>query len=226
MNLHSDNAYQQAFIIPPSDHRDGEVPFIRWASENDLRTTSFMTAFTIRRAALADAPELAEIAARTFEETFGTSNSPENLQAHLRSCYGVAQQSAEIADPDVITLLAYRIEELIGFAQVRRKPAPSCVVAERPIELHRFYLARSAHGAGAAALLMLAARAAARELGGQHLWLGVWERNPRAVAFYVKSGFTKVGSHDFIVGNDRQTDWVFVSPLSQQATCMSDWVPA
>lgn len=177
-----------------------------------------MSSLTIRRALPSNASALAELAARTFAETFAANNSPEDLHAHLRSSYGVAQQSAEIADPDVLTLLAYRNEELIGFAQVRRKPAPNCVVAEHPIELHRFYLARSAQGSGAATPLMIAARAAARELGGRHLWLGVWERNPRAVAFYVKSGFTKVGSHDFIVGTDRQTDWVFISPLSQQAT--------
>ena len=64
--------------------------------------------------------------------------------------------------------------------------------------------------------LMLKAREAAAELGGHHLWLGVWERNPRAIAFYLKSGFAKVGSHDFIVGSDTQTDWVFVAPLSKE----------
>ncbi len=61
---------------------------------------------------------------------------------------------------------------------------------------------------------MHAARAAAQELEGLHMWLGVWERNPRAIAFYIKSGFVEVGSHVFIVGNDRQTDLVLVSSLS------------
>jgi len=172
---------------------------------------------TIRRAVQSDASALAELAARTFAETFAADNTPEDLNAHLLSSYGVAQQSAELTDPDVLTFLAYRNAELIGFAQVRRSPAPSCVVEERPIELHRFYLARAAQGTGAAAPLMLEVRAAAEELGGRCLWLGVWERNPRAVAFYLKSGFTKVGSHEFIVGSDRQTDWVFISPLLRQA---------
>jgi ribosomal protein S18 acetylase RimI-like enzyme len=63
---------------------------------------------------------------------------------------------------------------------------------------------------------MIKACEAALELGGQHLWLGVWERNPRAIAFYLKSGFEKVGSHDFVVGGDTQTDWVFVAPLSKE----------
>ena len=173
-----------------------------------------MSAAIIRRAEVSDAALLAELAARTFAETYGADNSPENLKAHVVSSYGAAQQADELADPDVRTLLAYRNDKLIGFAQVRRKAAPACVVAEKPVELLRFYLARSAHGTGAAQSLMLRAREAAQELGGRHLWLGVWEKNPRAIAFYLKSGFVKVGSHKFVVGSDIQTDWVLNTALS------------
>jgi diamine N-acetyltransferase len=172
-----------------------------------------MSPVTIRRAVPADASLLAELAARTFAETFGADNSPEDLKAHLASAYGAVQQAGELADNDVRTLLAYANDTLIGFAQVRRKAYPICVVAEKPVELYRFYLARSAQGTGAAKPLMLKAREAAQELGGLHLWLGVWERNPRAIAFYLNSGFAKVGSHDFVVGSDTQTDWVFIAPL-------------
>ena len=175
-----------------------------------------MNSFSIRRATLSDAAALAELAGRTFTETFASDNSPEDLDSHLCASYGVPQQTAEIEDRDVTTLLALQREEPIGFAQVRRKAAPSCVTSERPVELHRFYLARLAQGKGLAAPLMRAAREAARELGGLHIWLGVWERNPRAIAFYLKSGFVQVGSHVFTVGGDRQTDLVFVSPLSAQ----------
>ena len=84
----------------------------------------------------------------------------------------------------------------------------------RPIELQRFYVDRPAHGTGVAQALMGAARQAAREFGGEHLWLGVWERNPRAIAFYTKAGFRDVGSTVFQVGPDRQTDRVLVAPLT------------
>ncbi|MBK7331222.1 MAG: GNAT family N-acetyltransferase [Betaproteobacteria bacterium] len=84
----------------------------------------------------------------------------------------------------------------------------------RPIELQRFCVDRPAHGTGVAQTLMAAARRAAREFGGEHLWLGVWERNPRAIAFYAKAGFRDVGSTVFQVGPDRQTDRVLVAPLT------------
>jgi ribosomal protein S18 acetylase RimI-like enzyme len=78
------------------------------------------------------------------------------------------------------------------------------------VELARFYVDRPWHGRGVARELMDAARAAARNLGGRTFWLGVWEHNPRAIAFYAKCGFRDVGSHKFLVGSDLQTDRVMV----------------
>jgi ribosomal protein S18 acetylase RimI-like enzyme len=167
----------------------------------------------VRRGIATDAPALAQFAARTFADTFAADNRPEDLEAHLASSYGVRQQTAELADPDVVTLLAHHDGVLVAYAQVRRRQPPPCVTQGQAVELHRFYVDRAAHGRGVARQLMLAVHDAARELGGRHLWLGVWERNPRAIAFYAKSGFVHVGSHDFFVGADRQTDRVFVAPV-------------
>ena len=63
---------------------------------------------------------------------------------------------------------------------------------------------------------MNAAIDAARARGAQTLWLGVWERNPRAVAFYEKYGFTRVGEHTFMLGDDAQTDWLFARTVSAE----------
>ena len=82
------------------------------------------------------------------------------------------------------------------------------------IELKRLYVARAWHGRGVAQALMDAALDAARARGAQKLWLGVWERNPRAVAFYAKYGFVRVGEHTFVLGGDAQTDWLFVRPVT------------
>ena len=127
---------------------------------------------------------------------------------HLARSYGIAQQTAELAHPGITTLLAYADGDLAGFAQLRQGLPPPCVTPARPIELWRLYVASPWHGRGVAQALMAAAVAAARERDGAVLWLGVWERNPRAQAFYRKSGFTVVGSQQFLVGTDTQTDHV------------------
>lgn len=172
------------------------------------------TGCMIRRGEVRDAAALAAFAARTFTETFAADNSPDDLRAHLAATYGVQQQSAELADPNVITLLAETGGELVAYAQVRRNQPPPSVTHAAPIELHRFYVDHKAHGTGLAATLIAEARSAAIELGGRHLWLGVWERNARAIAFYGKSGFIDVGSTLYLVGTDRQTDRVMVAALS------------
>ena len=167
----------------------------------------------VRRGEPSDAPALAEFAARTFVEAFGPANRREDMEAHLASAYGVAQQGRELADPKCITVLMQAGDSLVGYAQVRRAPPPACVVGEEPVELHRFYVDRPWHGQGVAQRLMEAVHAAARDLGGRTLWLGVWERNPRAIAFYQKSGWHDTGATTFCVGPDRQTDRVMVTPV-------------
>ena len=167
----------------------------------------------IYKASLDDAARLAEFAARTFEETFGTDNTAEDMARHRAASYGVAQQAAEIADPGVVTLLADDESQLAGYAQLRRNHAPVEPPLDAAVELWRFYVDRPWHGRGVAAQLMAAVRDAAPALGGRQMWLSVWERNPRAIAFYTKSGFRIAGSKDFWVGSDRQTDHVMVADL-------------
>ena len=87
------------------------------------------------------------------------------------------------------------------------------MVAPDAYELHRFYVDRPSQGTGVAQRLMAAVQDAARAAGARHLWLGVWEHNPRAIRFYAKRGFVDVGSHDFVLGADRQTDRVMLAPV-------------
>jgi diamine N-acetyltransferase len=167
----------------------------------------------IYRARIDDAARLADFAARTFAETFGAENAPDDMARHLASSYGLAQQGSEIANPDIVTLLAEDEAQLAGYAQVQRNRAPIEPPLDAAVELWRFYVDRPWHGRGVAAQLMAAAKAAGRSLGGERMWLSVWERNPRAIAFYAKHGFRIVGAKDFWVGSDRQTDHVMVSDL-------------
>ncbi len=167
----------------------------------------------IRRAMEEDAQQLAELARRTFVETFGADNAAEDMAIHVAQAFGTDIQLGQIRDPRIVTLLAECGRTMVGFAQVRQGTWPACVTGESPVELWRFYVDRPFHGRGIAQTLMHAVEEAAHQLGGRTLWLGVWERNPRAIAFYTKSGFADVGSHAFIFGTEEQTDRVMARPL-------------
>lgn len=162
----------------------------------------------IRRAVTSDAAALAEIAARTFVDTFGAQNRPEDVAAYLAKSFGVPQQRREIEEG--ITLLVEERGTLIAFAQVRRSGS-----LQGDVELARFYVDRAHHGRGVARELMDASIAAARNLG-RKMWLSVWERNPRAIRFYEKCGFVDEGTQPFIVGSDVQTDRVMTFVISER----------
>jgi diamine N-acetyltransferase len=176
---------------------------------------------TIRRGVATDASALAELAARTFRETFAADNRPEEVALHITQAYGPAQQGSELVDATITTLLVDADGQLAGYAQLRSGPAPECVTGALPLELWRFYIAQPWHGRGVAQALMQRVEVEARQRGGRTLWLGVWERNERAQAFYRKCGFADVGSHVFMVGTDPQTDRLLVravpTPLPDNA---------
>lgn len=162
----------------------------------------------VRRACGADAVPLADFAARTFDETYRDGNRPEDHAAYIAQAFGPAQQAAEIADAGTITLLAEEGLALAGYLQLDGAAPPRGTAQPDAWHLSRLYVDRPWHGRGLAQWLLDDAveRAAAR--GARALWLSVWERNPRAIAYYRKAGFEIVGTTHFDVGLDRQTDHV------------------
>jgi ribosomal protein S18 acetylase RimI-like enzyme len=170
---------------------------------------------TVRRAVLADAAPLAALAESTFRETFAADNSPEDMDLHCAQNFGAGIQAREIADPQLLTFLAEVEGALVGFAQLRLRHPSSCVAGARPAELHRIYVASQSHGRGIARSLMREVIEAAAREDSDCLWLGVWEHNPKAIAFYRKHGFRVVGDHSFMLGRDRQRDLILTAQVDE-----------
>jgi ribosomal protein S18 acetylase RimI-like enzyme len=168
----------------------------------------------VRRAHRYDAKQLAAIAEKTFRDAFAAVNTPEDIALHCRRSYSEAIQADEIANPNMVTLLCEHGGRLVGFAQLRWSKAPSCVVADAPGEIQRLYVARDCHGTGVAHDLMNACIDQLTIYQSDVVWLGVWERNSRAIAFYRKFGFREVGAHVFPLGNDPQRDIVMARPVT------------
>jgi ribosomal protein S18 acetylase RimI-like enzyme len=170
----------------------------------------------LRRAVAGDAPSLAVLAERTFRDAFGARNSPENMDLHCAKYFGPDIQAREIADRAIVTTLALDAGRLVGFSQMMPSKPHADVRAERPAELNRIYVESAWHGKGVAQALMQDAIANAAAAGGDVLWLGVWEHNPKAIAFYRKCGFEPVGSHAFMLGAERQRDLVMALRLARR----------
>ena len=162
----------------------------------------------LRVAKEGDAASLATIAEATFRDSFAQFNSESDMNAHCAKRFGTARQLAEIQDPQMLTILVEGKTGLIAFGQLRAGHAPTCVQGRNTREILRLYVDRTWHGKGIAQTLMSNLIDYAVQSGADGVWLGVWEHNPRAIAFYRKSGFQSVGEHEFVLGTEHQRDVV------------------
>ncbi len=167
----------------------------------------------IRKATTDDAGALAALAAVTFPLACPPSSSPQDIAEHLANTLSERHFQAYLADPDVIILVIDAGGDLRGYSLLVNRPAEDQDVVSAleilpSVELSKCYVHPEHHGLGAAAELMHASLAAAAEAGGQGVWLGVNSQNARAIRFYEKSGFRKVGTKSFRLGSTVEHDFV------------------
>jgi GNAT superfamily N-acetyltransferase len=156
-----------------------------------------------------DAQALAEFAAKAFSDTYRESDDPTDIASYVAEHFNVPAVSSVLRDPACTTLLAESAKRIAGYAVLKFAEAPRCVTSPSPIELARLYLGIEFIGQGLGTQLMRAAHAEARRLGGETLWLGVYDRNVRAVQFYERFGFRKVGNKEFLFGGRIYIDPIF-----------------
>lgn len=165
--------------------------------------------FTIRNACADDVDLLTNIGRKTFEESFAEFNTQENMANYLAKAFNVTRQKEELAQPGSLFLIAEVNGTAVGYARLLAgKGGETCLTGKNSIELVRIYLFNNCIGKGYGSQLMDACLEEARKRSHDSVWLGVWEKNDRAIRFYEKWGFIKVGLHVFHLGNESQTDHI------------------
>lgn len=168
----------------------------------------------IRYGTTEDAKMLSELGAKTFYHTFARDNTPENMDAYLKRSFSPEIQFHELSQPDIIFLIAEFEEIPIGYAQLVLNSKDEAIKGTRPLEIRRIYALQEYLGKGVGKELMQATFREARRRGCDCVWLGVWEKNQRAIDFYKKWGFREMGTHLFSVGDDPQNDFVMELELT------------
>ena len=166
-------------------------------------------AATIRRAGLDDAPVLATLGARTFTESFGQLYSDEDLQAFIDESHTPAAYGRVLTDPAYALWLAEDDGHAVGYALAGPSGLPHADVAPGDGELKRLYMLASAQGGGVGARLFEQALAWLERAGPRTLWISVWSENYGAQRFYARYGFQHVGEYEFIVGQQRDREFIF-----------------
>ena len=151
---------------------------------------------------------LSELGAKTFYETFAKDNTPENIDLYIKESFSPEIQFNELSEPEVFFLIAESEGIPIGYAQLIMNSKDESIKGTGPLEIRRIYASQAYLGKGVGKELMKATISEARQRGCDCVWLGVWEKNQRAIDFYKKWGFREVGTHIFMLGDDPQMDFI------------------
>lgn len=168
----------------------------------------------IRYATQDDAELIAGLSRRTFYDTFASQNTVENMEKFMNEQFTHEGLAGEVGSPSNIFIIAEVGAEVAGYARLREISNPSA--DELPsIEIARIYAVQGMIGKGIGNALMKKCIDIAYEMGKRVIWLGVWEKNERAIQFYIRWGFEKYGEHDFVLGDDVQKDWLMRKTINQ-----------
>jgi ribosomal protein S18 acetylase RimI-like enzyme len=168
----------------------------------------------ILRATLADALALSVLSAAVFPLGCPANTPPQDLADYISREHTPERYRAMLQDGRFAILMAKVANDLAGLALLAKAPSPAATQPSSALELRRFYIDSSYHGRGVANVLMEAVLALAAERGEPSLWLSAFSGNGRAIAFYKRWGFRIAGEHDFIVGTDRQRDYLMLHEAS------------
>ena len=160
----------------------------------------------IKKVTIKDIDQLQKIGRQTFEETFSESNTEENLKTYLDKGFSTEKMTVELHDKNSVFYFVTRDNNVIGYLKLNFGASQTELKDQKALEIERIYVLNQFHGKKIGPILYDKAIEIARQKNVDYVWLGVWEKNQRAISFYQKNGFIEFDSHIFKLGNDEQTD--------------------
>jgi ribosomal protein S18 acetylase RimI-like enzyme len=168
----------------------------------------------IKRVFFNDVNQLQEIARQTFYETFSEQNTIEDMQNYLENNLSSDKLKQELEDINSEFYFSIFDNKVIGYLKINYGQAQTELKDQKSVEIERIYVLKTYHGKNIGQVLYEKALDIASMTRAHSVWLGVWEKNMRAINFYKKNGFVEFDKHIFKLGNDNQTDIMMRLPLA------------
>ncbi|SEM51511.1 Ribosomal protein S18 acetylase RimI [Mesobacillus persicus] len=168
---------------------------------------------SIKKCTLEDLLILQKISYETFNDTFKDQNSPENMDAYMERAFNLGQLEKELANFSSEFFFVYLHNEVAGYLKVNTNGAQSEEMGDDSLEIERIYIKNIFQKHGLGKHLLHKAMELAMEGNKHKIWLGVWEKNENAIAFYERMGFVQTGAHSFYMGDEEQTDFIMEKTL-------------
>lgn len=151
---------------------------------------------------------LQSLSRESFFESFAQDNTEANMQHHMATSFALDKLTRELNNPHSEFYVAFLEAQPIGYIKLNFGEAQTELQDPKAVEIERIYVRKAFQGRKVGQLLFDWAMQIAKERQADYIWLGVWEKNSKAIAFYQKNGFITFDQHIFMIGDDPQTDWM------------------
>jgi ribosomal protein S18 acetylase RimI-like enzyme len=170
---------------------------------------------TIQKVQIADVETLLSFSKKTFYEFFAHLNDPANMEAYSVVAFTLGSILEQINNPFSEFYFALYEDDIVGYIKLNFNDAQTEFKHKNALEVERIYVSGDYHGKYIGKQLLDFAINIALSKQFDYVWLGVWEHNYKARGFYERYGFEVIGSHEFLLGDDNQTDLLMKKPLSE-----------
>jgi diamine N-acetyltransferase len=160
----------------------------------------------IKKVSSSDIADLQSVSRKTFFETFSEENTESDMKKYLDDSFSIEKLTTELKNPESVFYFAINNNSITGYLKINFGQAQTEMKGQNSIEIERIYVLKEYQGRKVGQLLYDTALMMAKKAKAQYVWLGVWEKNSRALIFYRKNGFTEFDRHIFRLGDDEQTD--------------------
>lgn len=163
---------------------------------------------------------LVNLGRQTFLESHGNSAAPADIQDYLDSHYTRQALSKELEAIHSHYDICFWMDEPVGFSKITFDQPIIVASYGDDIDQHgfktgnyakldRIYILAEHHGKKMAQAMFERQRNTAIKHQQKGIWLYVWVENKRAIAFYEKMGFQKIGKYDFQISEKHSNpNWV------------------
>lgn len=168
---------------------------------------------TMRECKIEDLSLLHDVSCQTYKDTFELYNTETNMKAYLEQAYNIEKLCGELSNSNSAFYFIYADEKLAGYLKLNEFKAQTDINDPQALEIERIYVTKEFQGKGLGSILINKALDIAITKVRSYIWLGVWENNKKAISFYEKNGFYRIGEHSFYMGDDEQTDFIMRKDL-------------
>lgn len=155
-----------------------------------------------------DIKELEEISRTTYFDAFAWGNTPENMTTYLDKSFSEQKLLNEINDTNSKFYFAKHNGKTAGYLKLNFGNAQTDLKESNGMELERIYVLKEYQGKKIGQILIDKAIEIAKKNKMEYIWLGVWDKNIKAISFYERNNFLSGGTHSFMMGTEEQTDLI------------------